>query len=132
MTRLTSSLSSWLACLSKFSVAKAIRPSRLTVPRPPAAKGFATLATLGSVLSSSSSLSMRCRVAGSASVPESALKTTWLESPACWGNRSFRRSTACWDSLPLSEKLSTYPPPDPAAAAPARTTSPIQRPMTRR
>ena len=130
MTRCTSAFSSSLACLSNASVAKPILPSSLIEPFP--ANGLCTPATLGSVSSFLTSVSISALCAASDSVPSLALKTTWLESPACVGNLLWSRSTAFCDSLPGSEKLSLNDPPEAPASTPKATIEPIQMAMTRR
>ena len=65
---------------------------RSFVRRPPGEKGLSTLATEPAAATSFSDAWMRAFVAGSASVPVRARKTTWSVSPLAAGKCSASRS----------------------------------------
>ena len=58
--------------------------------------------------------------------------TSWAEAPDAAGNRSSRRSWACWDSTPGIRKVSVYSPPTRPASTPRPRRAASQRSTTRR
>ncbi len=99
---LPSAVSMSIDCLSNWTVVKAVRPSLDTAP--PSARGSGTPDTSGSFCSAAIDLATWALLAGSLSLPESVVKTTWLCAPAAEGNFVCRRSIAFWDSVPGIEK----------------------------
>ena len=67
-------------CLSNWTVVKAVRPSLETAP--PSASGSGTADTSGSFCSAAIDFATCALLAGSLSLPESVVKTTWLCAPA--------------------------------------------------
>jgi hypothetical protein len=101
MAFLGSSLARW----SKFTVAKAMRPSRDSARAPAALYGLITPVTCGMRATRASMGAIRARTAGSLTLPCLAANTIWSLSPAWAGKSRLRRSVARWDSVPGSEKL---------------------------
>ena len=104
------------------------RPRRAGRPRetaPPSANGSATCATPVERLDlrRARPRSPACG-SGSVSLPSSTLKTSVESAPANAGLWAWKRSIACWDSVPGIEKSSAASPPAPAAA-PSRTITTI-------
>ena len=76
------------------------------MPLAPASVGLTTAVTPGSCSTFASDASIAAAFAGSVSTPSRLCSTTCAVAPAWAGNRSFRRSVACWLSVPGIVKLS--------------------------